>query len=175
MRRSFGVDKKLDTSFPFKRIGSADQISENGISYACVELAQGWIAECENSHKGCIINNDSVLPTRVVKVGSFQLIHASVSKPGECAPYAALSHCWGGLSPLTTTLKTLEKHVEGISFYHGKVKDIYMAKELWRGPESIYRKEGVLALSGDILFRPTSNFQRCRNGNFELWTWNTYG
>jgi len=32
---------------------------------------------------------------------------------------------------------------------HGKVKDIYKSKELWRGPESIYRKEGVLALSGD--------------------------
>ena len=31
----------------------------------------------------------------------------------------------------------------------GKVKDIYESKELWRGPESIYRKEGVLALSGD--------------------------
>jgi short-subunit dehydrogenase len=29
------------------------------------------------------------------------------------------------------------------------VKDIYKSKELWRGPESIYRKEGVLALSGD--------------------------
>jgi hypothetical protein len=34
---------------------------------------------------------------------------------------------------------------------HGKVKDIYESKELWRGPESIYRKEGVLALSGDIV------------------------
>jgi len=33
---------------------------------------------------------------------------------------------------------------------HGKVKDIYKSKELWRGPESIYRKEGVLALSGDM-------------------------
>jgi hypothetical protein len=32
---------------------------------------------------------------------------------------------------------------------HGKVKDIYGSKELWTGPESIYRKEGVLALSGD--------------------------
>jgi len=31
----------------------------------------------------------------------------------------------------------------------GKVKDIYESKELWRGPESIYRKEGVLALLGD--------------------------
>jgi hypothetical protein len=31
----------------------------------------------------------------------------------------------------------------------GKVKDIYKSKDLWRGPESIYRKEGVLALSGD--------------------------
>ena len=31
----------------------------------------------------------------------------------------------------------------------GKVKDIYKSKEIWRGPESIYRKEGVLALSGD--------------------------
>jgi hypothetical protein len=68
MRRGFGVEKKLDTSFPFKRIGSADQISENGISYTYVEIAQGWITECENSHKGCIINNDSVIPTRVVKV-----------------------------------------------------------------------------------------------------------
>ena len=29
------------------------------------------------------------------------------------------------------------------------VMDIYESKELWRGPESIYRKEGVLALSGD--------------------------
>jgi hypothetical protein len=32
---------------------------------------------------------------------------------------------------------------------HGKVKDIYKSKELWRGPESIYRKERVLALSSD--------------------------
>jgi hypothetical protein len=35
----------------------------------------------------------------------------------------------------------------------GKVKDIYKSKELWRGPESIYRKEVVLALSGDKLLR----------------------
>ena len=35
----------------------------------------------------------------------------------------------------------------------GKVKDIYKSKELWRGPESIYRKEVVLALSGDKRWR----------------------
>jgi hypothetical protein len=35
---------------------------------------------------------------------------------------------------------------------HGKVKDIYESKELWRDSESIYRKEGVLALSGNTFF-----------------------
>jgi hypothetical protein len=45
----------------------------------------------------------------------------------------------------------------------GKVKDIYKSKELWRGPESIYRKEVVLALSGDstAIWKLTSNSIEC--------------
>jgi hypothetical protein len=46
---------------------------------------------------------------------------------------------------VTKSLIVLNK----IYYCHGKVKDIYESKELWRGPESIYRKEGVLAMSGD--------------------------
>jgi hypothetical protein len=42
----------------------------------------------------------------------------------------------------------------------GKVKDIYKSKELWRGPESIYRKEVVLALSGDKI-RPLRDEDLC--------------
>jgi hypothetical protein len=45
----------------------------------------------------------------------------------------------------------LVKANELVILCDGKVKDIYKSKELWRGPESIYRKEVVLALSGDIL------------------------
>jgi hypothetical protein len=34
---------------------------------------------------------------------------------------------------------------------HGKVKDIYKSKELWRGPESIYTLQQGLCVAHDIL------------------------
>lgn len=82
-----------------------------------MELAESWIRECESSHEGCRMDNHPALPTRVVDVGSSVLDpHLYISTPGERAPYATLSHCWGGSSPLTTTLTTLGKHVEGIPY-----------------------------------------------------------
>jgi hypothetical protein len=35
---------------------------------------------------------------------------------GEIAEYAALSHCWGGSSPLITTASTLENRITSVKF-----------------------------------------------------------
>jgi hypothetical protein len=53
------------------------------------------------------------------------------------------------MTPILKTNGRATLRVARLDSCQGKVKDIYESKELLRGPESIYRKEGALALSGD--------------------------
>lgn len=71
-----------------------------------------WVSKCEDAHPGCPKDNKgSRLPRRVIDVGppdgSIEPYLYSKS-PGERGSYIALSYCWGGPQPLTTTVLTLE-------------------------------------------------------------------
>ncbi|KAM0344809.1 hypothetical protein ACHAPU_007187 [Fusarium lateritium] len=80
-------------------------------------LLTGWINNCNSNHKSCT-DPDSVLPTRVLDVGTEEtkrlFLHIS---SGEHASYVALSHCWGpdGIQ-VKTTKSTIKDYQREISF-----------------------------------------------------------
>ncbi|RDW85173.1 hypothetical protein BP6252_02763 [Coleophoma cylindrospora] len=73
------------------------------------DIARSWLDDCLKLHSSCSAHVQSVLPTRVIDVGSHDgaLNPRLVLSNGAEGRYAALSHCWGG--PITPTL-TLESH-----------------------------------------------------------------
>ncbi|KAF2273588.1 HET-domain-containing protein [Westerdykella ornata] len=114
MRLQFFLDPGATPKFG--RIGGARQIAENGISSSCIELIQKWLATCNISHDKCVINNEaSLLPTRVIWVGNqYSTPRLHISKHDEKGLFVALSHCWGGSSPVLTTTATLPMRVDSI-------------------------------------------------------------
>ncbi|KIL92445.1 hypothetical protein FAVG1_04856 [Fusarium avenaceum] len=71
-------------------------------------VAKKWISKCRTEHRNACgaLKDESILPTRVIDVGS---IHSHdrprlfISHDAK-ADYIALSHCWGG--PIDTVLET---------------------------------------------------------------------
>ncbi|EON68892.1 hypothetical protein W97_08150 [Coniosporium apollinis CBS 100218] len=82
-------------------------------------LARDWITDCEENHEDCPELGHSILPTRVIDVLSHRDIDGDPQRirlrlgAGECAPYVALSYCWGGAQPFTTTSLTLQDRLQG--------------------------------------------------------------
>jgi Heterokaryon incompatibility protein (HET) len=81
-----------------------------------------WIKTCDENHPKCQYTisgmpTESVpkLPTRVLDVRSCEDIRLLVTGNQE-AKYAALSHCWGGISQIRTTKSSLEDHRRHINF-----------------------------------------------------------
>lgn len=78
---------------------------------------KAWMRMCDELHAECRVlkAKDSSLPTRVIRVGiSGSASCKLVDGAGLEGPYAALSHCWGALQPLTTTMSTLAQRQSGI-------------------------------------------------------------
>lgn len=71
---------------------------------------------CESTHLACMSQPVSVLPTRVLQVGTLQQpsLRLYVSQPGETGAYMTLSYCWGGSQEFTTTLDTLAQRSTAI-------------------------------------------------------------
>jgi len=91
-------------------------VISDSASDECVQLAASWIKKCAESHQDCLHLDHTPLPTRVIHVGSdLEEPFLYISKQ-ENAEYIALSHCWGGVVPLTTTLATLEQRQREIRF-----------------------------------------------------------
>jgi len=89
-------------------IGPTRDICENAASEACLGLASSWIADCMNKHPECQQPECRLLPTRLIDVGSNgdePYLYIGHQEKGK---YVALSHCWGGASPVTTTEASLE-------------------------------------------------------------------
>ncbi|KAK3342020.1 heterokaryon incompatibility protein-domain-containing protein [Lasiosphaeria hispida] len=66
-------------------------------------LARGWIHDCLNNHEECTKTTDSLLPSRVLDLGSADGLNLRllVNERGEHrGSYATLSHCWGTSQPL---------------------------------------------------------------------------
>ncbi|TGO64774.1 hypothetical protein BOTNAR_0084g00050 [Botryotinia narcissicola] len=77
------------------------------------DIARGWLRECVECHD-CHNTNLPQLPTRVIDVTPNQtrIIHSN----GIKANYIALSHCWGGPIPTSSTTATLPQYQNELPF-----------------------------------------------------------
>ena len=83
-------------------------------------MAREWIKECNLNHEKCPKLDQRPLPTRVLEILSHSTaqdmcvrLHTSRGQRGK---YAALSYCWGGPQPVTTTRNNEASHHETIAF-----------------------------------------------------------
>src|SRR2546429_4474745 len=88
------------------------EISSDPVSEANINITNNWIQSCSTTHRICRNLEDTVLPTRVIDVGSpdgskepFLFI-----SEGCVGRYIALSYCWGGEQSIKTTVDSLEAH-----------------------------------------------------------------
>jgi len=95
---------------------SVERVAPSALSPQCTELASKWLGDCLPSHKTCkgdfssAGGGGSLLPTRLIDIGDDNDVHPPrlvISSDGSTGDYIALSHCWGGHQPLTTTTATL--------------------------------------------------------------------
>ncbi|KAK1597106.1 heterokaryon incompatibility protein [Colletotrichum navitas] len=63
-----------------------------------ISAARGLYKECKESHKLCRYARDTVLPSRVLDLGTAEAptLRLYVNNTGEHGEYVALSYCWGG-------------------------------------------------------------------------------
>lgn len=81
------------------------------------KLAQTWLEDCLNNHATCSKPDARTpLPTRIIDVGAPDepIEPYLFQSNGRRGLYVALSHCWGGRVPLTTTIATLEERTRAI-------------------------------------------------------------
>lgn len=78
-----------------------------------MKTVRGLLETCVNTHKTCNYK-EGILPTRVIDVGSDTQSPFLYITNQETGRYVTLSHCWGGSSPITTTLATIEERTMGI-------------------------------------------------------------
>jgi hypothetical protein len=83
-------------------------------------LLREWLRVCNESHDDHALASREVkvLPTRVLDVGDIEnpnrlRLYLPEGKQGR---YIALSHCWGQITPLSTTKSTIEDLRIGIEF-----------------------------------------------------------
>ncbi|KAL3420655.1 heterokaryon incompatibility protein [Phlyctema vagabunda] len=88
-------------------------IDTDPASARCFDLATSWLQKCLGCHTDCsnIQRGMPYLPTRVVDIGldadAVPRLHVS---HGERSHWVTLSHCWGAVHPLKTTISSLEAH-----------------------------------------------------------------
>ncbi|TGO74258.1 hypothetical protein BELL_0296g00090 [Botrytis elliptica] len=77
------------------------------------DITRAWLRECLECHD-CHNTNLQQLPTRVIDVTPNQtrIIHSN----GIMANYIALSHCWGGPIPTSSTTATLPQYQNELPF-----------------------------------------------------------
>jgi hypothetical protein len=73
-------------------------------------MIKKWFKTCRESHFACDKHVTTPLPTRVIDVGSIEagLSERIFVSEGKCADWVALSHCWGGEIPESTTTANLQ-------------------------------------------------------------------
>lgn len=83
---------------------------------------KSWIKTCEDDHPQCRpslsgdpIQSPPALPTRVIDIRRYPHSIRLVVSGGRRAKYVAVSHCWGGQSPVRTTKATLADHLKQIN------------------------------------------------------------
>ncbi|KAK4164312.1 heterokaryon incompatibility protein-domain-containing protein [Cladorrhinum sp. PSN259] len=97
------------------------EVDPDSSSTTCMNLAKSWFDECITSHKFCrqgpqeVLPPPTILPTRVIDVGSDDAEPRLCLPQGKTGTWVALSHCWGGFRPLTTETRTLKERLQRIS------------------------------------------------------------
>ena len=108
---TIGELKGTPTTWPV--VGLARDVLVTPWSNERRSLAHVFLKDCLTHHATCSYR-ESLLPTRVIDVGSAtQDPHLHISN-GETGRYVTLSHCWGGSSPTTTTTDTIGSRTMGI-------------------------------------------------------------
>ncbi|KEY72507.1 hypothetical protein S7711_10184 [Stachybotrys chartarum IBT 7711] len=80
-----------------------------------IQRLKQWIQNCSENHHHENMEPLPPLPTRVLRINedaSMVFLEASAGDRGE---YAALSHCWGSLQPITMTSNNLSEMQNGLS------------------------------------------------------------
>lgn len=110
-----------DVKTPWPQIGNAFALGTDGLFDAVGGLATQLLNECtagNEHHVGCAPFDEagSILPARVLDIGEedVSIIKLYISKEGETGRYCALSWCWGGVTPTTTTEQNIQCHIERI-------------------------------------------------------------
>ncbi len=99
------------------KVGPARHVSRDSSSEDCALLARTWLSGCLTSHENCKRSGVPLLPSTVIEVGTTEDdTKLCITKKGQRGEYAALSHCWGGSDPITTTSATLKERTKGLSF-----------------------------------------------------------
>ncbi|KAL5325571.1 hypothetical protein ACEPPN_006699 [Leptodophora sp. 'Broadleaf-Isolate-01'] len=81
---------------------------------SCTELASQWIRDCSENHLRCRQTHSTIMPSRLIDVGSDDQDPVLVESLELKAQYATLSHCWGKVRPMTTTMSTLSDRMQSI-------------------------------------------------------------
>ncbi|KAF5599928.1 subtilisin-like serine protease [Fusarium pseudoanthophilum] len=104
----FAVDQESKLSDVLKRrkIPSSPQ-SKDGL-----ELMQRWTLECTTQHGHQHVSK--LLPTRLLKYDEWTGKVTLCSNVPADTTYAALSHCWGSVQPLTLNTNTAQQLHDGI-------------------------------------------------------------
>lgn len=80
-----------------------------------INLVRQWLEDCDSKHTICPKIEPRPLPTRIIDVGGHDGdIRLRLGKDEVAAKYIALSHCWGGHTPVQTTKATLNPHFKTI-------------------------------------------------------------
>jgi hypothetical protein len=80
-------------------------------------LWRSWVEDCTGKHGSCeATGGNRYTPTRLIDLSSGAETLRLIESCGNLAGYVALSHCWGGSLPLTTTPINYHAHLEAIPF-----------------------------------------------------------
>jgi hypothetical protein len=93
-------------------VGFARSVSPHSAS--ALILARQWVEDCTTTHTECSKESRTVLPTRVLSLGSLPTDLRLVISQRKAARYATLSHCWGSSMPLKLETSSLASLMEGI-------------------------------------------------------------
>lgn len=91
-------------------------ISEDPLSNSCQHMILGWIEECITTHAVCSSPALVQAPKRLIDVGESDkyCVRLVSPSPSEVLKYAALTHCWGGSNPTSTTTINYISRYDGI-------------------------------------------------------------
>ncbi|KAK5655737.1 hypothetical protein OQA88_5274 [Cercophora sp. LCS_1] len=81
-------------------------------SPSAIALANTWLTTCETSHK-CRPPPTGPPPTRLIDLTSLPTLRIITASPSQPLQYAALTYCWGGPQPSSTTTSNLSTRQAG--------------------------------------------------------------